>query len=483
MSMTVSVRVAHLSPGKAKGQRYHDTRKRTPAYVEADRSHLNSEIITSPMEAELRKQCEERRAQRSLKRAMRTDAAIMTSGIITFGKDAQPVIEAMTPEEQDALFLKTAQVIAARWKTDLMSLTVHRDESAIHAHFGLMAVDREGQPLAKTLDTRKLQDMAGEIYQPVGITRGTPKAERLARGDKPAQVWHRTVAELQRDLPAEAAAKRQEIEAQSQEIAAKRQEIEARSQEIEAKRLELQEQEAKAEKNRRLIEEQAAKLDAGRVREEKADKRIETYWRRENDAKAKVAAIADEIAEKETKAEKMAQEMDSMEKRHTALTSALTMIDRPRPVLPLPVTAKLSDGLLKAHTEQIYRPHDVQEFAIAITAWAQGAATETLRQQTKNAIAQEAELQRRENTVTKREQAIGPREEHMGRLESQNKKLLDERLSIGIHLGHMLGVENASMNRGKVIDAVVQTGNLEQFREILRRNRVEMKGHGQGIGS
>ena len=56
MSMTVSVRVAHLSPGKAKGQRYHDTRKRTPAYVEADRSHLNSEIITSPMEAELRKQ-------------------------------------------------------------------------------------------------------------------------------------------------------------------------------------------------------------------------------------------------------------------------------------------------------------------------------------------------------------------------------------------------------------------------------------------
>jgi hypothetical protein len=469
MSMTVSVRVAHLSPGKAKGQRYHDTRKRTPAYVEADRSHLNSEIITPPMEADLRKQCEERRAQRSPKRAMRADAAIMTSGIVTFGKEAQPVIEAMTPEEQDALFLKTAQGIAARWKTDLMSLTVHRDESAIHAHFGLMAVDREGQPLAKTLDTRKLQDMAGEIYQPFGITRGTPKAERLARGDKPAQVWHRTVAELQRDLPAEAAAKRQEIEAQRLQI--------------EAQRLELQEQEAKAEKNRRLIEEQAAKLDAGRVREEKADKRIETYWRRENDAKAKVAAIADEIAEKETKAEKMAQEMDSMEKRHTAVTSALTMIDRPRPVLPLPVTAKLSDGLFKAHTEQIYRPHDVQEFASAITAWAQGAATETLRQQTKNAIAQEAELQRRENTVTKREQAIGPREEHMGQLESQNKKLLDERLSIGIHLGHMLGVENASMNRGKVIDAIVQTGNLEQFREILRRNRVQMQGHGQGIGS
>ncbi|MEL5849862.1 MAG: plasmid recombination protein, partial [Candidatus Igneacidithiobacillus chanchocoensis] len=448
MSMTVSVRVAHLSPGKAKGQRYHDTRKRTPAYVEADRSHLNSEIITPPMEAELRKQCEERRAQRSLKRAMRTDAAIMTSGIITFGKDAQPVIEAMTPEEQDALFLKTAQVIAARWKTDLMSLTVHRDESAIHAHFGLMAVDREGQPLAKTLDTRKLQDMAGEIYQPVGITRGTPKAERLARGDKPAQVWHRTVAELQRDLPAEAAAKRQEIEAQSQEIAAKRQEIEARSQEIEAKRqeiearsqeieakrLELQEQEAKAEKNRRLIEEQAAKLEAGRVTEEQAEGRISAYDRREKDAKAKVAALADEIAEKETKAEKMAQEVDSMEKRHTAITSVMSMIDGPCPVLPLPVTAKLSDGLLKAHTEQIYRPHDVQEFASAITAWAQGAATETLRQKHKNAIAQEAELQRRENTVTKREQAIGPREERMGQLESQNKKLLDERLSIGIHL-------------------------------------------------
>jgi len=448
MSMTVSVRVAHLSAGKTKGQRYHDTRKRTPAYVDDERTKLNSEIIQPPMEADLRAQCEERRSQRPTKRAMKADAAIMTSGIITFGKDAQPVIAAMTPNEQDTLFTMTAQNIADTWNTDLVSLTVHRDETAIHAHFGLLAVDRDGKPLSKTLDTRKLQDIAGDIFQAHGITRGTPKAERVARGDDLSKIIHRSVTELHRDLP---------------------QEIEAKQKAIENQRREMEELEAKAEKNRRLITEQAAKLEAGRVTEELAKKRIETYQKREADAK--------------TKAEKMAQEVDFMEKRHTAITSVMSMIDGPCPVLPLPVTAKLSDGLLKAHTEQIYRPHDVQEFASAITAWAQGAATETLRQKHKNAIAQEAELQRRENTVTKREQVISTREERMGQLESQNKKLLDEQLSIGIHLGHMLGVENASMNRGKVIDAIVQTGNLEQFREILRRNRVQMKGHGQGIGS
>ena len=291
MSMTVSVRVAHLSPGKAKGQRYHDTRKRTPTYVEADRSHLNSEIITPPMEAELRKQCEERRAQRSTKRAMRADAAIMTSGIITFGKDAQPVIEAMSREEQDALFARTAKAIANRWKTDVVSLTVHRDESAIHAHFGLLAVDREGKPLAKTLDTRRIQDIAGEIYQPYGITRGTPKAERLARGEDKAQTIHRSVAELHRDLPAEAATKRQEIEAQEREAHAR----------IEVLECELREQETKAEKNRRLIEEQTAKLEAGRVDEEKAGKRIETYERRESEARTRAEALTAQIeTDKET---------------------------------------------------------------------------------------------------------------------------------------------------------------------------------------
>lgn len=274
MSKTVSVRVAHLSAGKTKGQRYHDTRHgHVPGYVDRTRTADNSALIEPPSEAALRAMCEERRAQRPIKRRMRSDAAIMTSGIITFGKDAKPIIEAMSREQQDALYRETAEAFAKEWLTDVVSLTVHRDESAPHAHFGLLAVDRDGKPLAKTLDTRRMQDMAGQVFERHGITRGTPKAERIARGDDIAQVVHRSVRELHRDLPKELDETRRRIERERQEL------------------------EARAEKNRRLIAEQEAKLAAGRVSEEQARKRMEAYERRAAEAEQKAAALARQMAE------------------------------------------------------------------------------------------------------------------------------------------------------------------------------------------
>jgi len=454
MSMTVSVRVAHLGIGKAKGQRYHDTRRRTPAYVDAERTKDNSTIIEQPTEADLRQRCEDRRVQRGAKRAMKSNAAILTSGIITFGKEAQPVIEAMTPAEQDALFTKTAQAIADQWRTDLVSLTVHRDESAIHAHFGLLAVDRDGKPLSKTLDTRKLQDIAGEVYQQYGITRGTPKAERLARGDDLSKIVHRSVAELHRDLPAEIETKRREIEAQRKAL--------------DDQRRELEELEAKAEKNRRLVAEQEAKLQAGRVAEELAQKRIATYQKREADAKAKAEKLAKEIEAKEAE---------------------FRLIDIPRPNLPPPNLVKIKDGLIKSRSEYIHTDQDIKRYSQEMESWAKNAATKTMRQKSrtldqkeKALIDKDNELSQRESDIAKREQSVESREKRTRQIETQNRRLLNEREMIGINIGHMLGVENASMNRGKIVDAIVKTGDLAKFREILRENKVMMKGQGKGIG-
>ncbi len=211
MSMTVSIRVAHKSPSLAKGQRHHDMRQsHVPDYVDRDRSSMNSVLLEPMLEASLRSICLERRALRDTKRAMKQDAAVATIGIVTFGSDAQPVIQALSIADQDALYMDAAQRIAAELKSDVTGLVVHRDESAPHAHFQMPAYNREGMPLSKVITpevAKRLQDIAGSIYNAHGITRGTPKAVRIERGDDVSKTMNRTVKQLHKDMPKEIAAK------------------------------------------------------------------------------------------------------------------------------------------------------------------------------------------------------------------------------------------------------------------------------------
>jgi len=382
---------------------------------------------------------------------MKKDAAVATNGIITFGTEAQNIIENLSKDEQNRLFHETAKRIAERLNTDLTGLVVHRDESAIHAHFQLLAVNLDGMPLSKVIDrktAKELQDIAGDVYKTHGITRGIPKADRITRGDDLSKIIHRSVTELHRDLP--------------YEIAQKQQEIEERHKALELQRREMEELEAKAEKNRRLINEQNAKLEAGRVTEELAQKRIASYQKREADAKAKAEKLAKEIAEKE---------------------SELRLIDKPKPQIPQPDVVKIKDGILKSHDEYVYSAMDVKKFAQELETWAKDAATKSMRDKSSEIELREKKLIQRESDITKREQSITSREKHMNTLETENRRLKDERSLIGTHIGHILGVENASMNRGKIVDAIVKTGDINKFREILRENRVQMKGQGKGLGA
>lgn len=286
MSKTVSVRVEPIGGRKAAGQRRHDLRdpKHIPDYVDRTRTPDNSIILEPPDPSTLRAEIEgNRRAAGQQK--LRADARTTVRGIITFGTEAQPYIDSLSRDAQNNLYRRIAANISKETGHQLIGLVVHRDESGPHAHFLLRGYRRDeqgrehpwrhGRQMMSRLQDIAAQDLALRVG---GITRGTPKVERIARGDDAAKIVHRTVHELHRDLPAEVEARRRKLE------------------ELERERQEL---EAKAEKNRRLVEEQEEKLRQGRVSEEQAQKRIQTYQRRADDASQRLEDIQKRIREAE----------------------------------------------------------------------------------------------------------------------------------------------------------------------------------------
>jgi len=203
---TLSIRISHRKNSQSRGQRHHDLRtSKIPAYVDQEKSELNSIIVEPLTEAQLKSICLQRRAKRGVLRKMR-DGNISTVGIISFSHEAQQVINNLSVPEQDRLIKKAAEAIAEELNTTLTGLVIHRDESGIHAHFQMPAYDLNGMPLSKTVKpatTSKLQDTAGAVFSALGITRGKPKAQRKEMGDDPAKWVHRSVKELHNDLPSE----------------------------------------------------------------------------------------------------------------------------------------------------------------------------------------------------------------------------------------------------------------------------------------
>ncbi len=269
----ISVRIRHNSATKHAGQRAHDLRtsKEKLKHVDYDRTPLNSTIIPPKSSAELRKICEARRdAAGTYKRRLKSNASVATDGIITFSKEAQKVIEGLSVEEQNRRFQAAAEAVAEALGTTLEGLIVHRDESAVHAHFTLAAYTLDGKPVSKNTNRKtlsKLQEVAAEAYADLGITRGKPKEQRIA-DEEPEHKWiNRSVQELHNDLPAEIEALRQRIE-------------------------ELTEKEHKAAE--RLAKTQA-KLEQAQGENERLQKRLETYQRRLESVKKELEQAQAEI--------------------------------------------------------------------------------------------------------------------------------------------------------------------------------------------
>lgn len=277
MSMTASIRVETRTASSSGGQHSHDLRiGAQPDYVDAKRSHLNSIPVPYLTPKELSAVCLDRRKARADQdgakrqpRSMKRDAAIGVAGIITFGKEAQPKIENLTPQEQDELFLESAQAVAKKLGTTLDGLSVHRDESAIHAHFQLAGYGLDGMPLSKKIDMKmcsSLQDIGSKSFLKFGIYRGEKIFDRIKRGDDYSKTIHRSVRQLHSDLP-------KELEEAREKVA----EMETRVGKTETKLTEVREklaQEQSANRDLRtknqILEKEQAKLE----------KRLETYEKR-----------------------------------------------------------------------------------------------------------------------------------------------------------------------------------------------------------
>jgi len=221
MSMTVSIRLEGKTMSTAKIARGHNERapSRITIAVDTSKSHLNTAPIPWKKEAELRDLSLVNRSKREHKRIARSNVCIGTEGIITFGTEAQSVIKSLPVEEQDRLYTKAASAIAERLGVELLSVSVHRDESAPHAHFLLPSYNTDGMPISKVLTpgargvAAEVQDIAGAVYSEVGIQRGKKKVERIADGEDARSIYHSSLRELRERLPADIAARKAELDA------------------------------------------------------------------------------------------------------------------------------------------------------------------------------------------------------------------------------------------------------------------------------
>lgn len=238
-----SVRLEGKSLSQAYGQRRHDWRiGPQPKYVDPARKSLNRPLIEPRPVSKIRDEVLALRTARGAKRAMKSNAAVVTAGIITFGIEAQEMFLALTREQQDEAFRNLARAVAERLDTSLEALMVHCDESAIHAHFELRACNWSGIPLAKATRPTlmiELQDLVFEVMSRhcPGIERGNRKYDRLAAGEDYAATVHKSVRQLHHDLPLEVARLEQDreaLEASLPELTARVEEMRDRVAKLEA---------------------------------------------------------------------------------------------------------------------------------------------------------------------------------------------------------------------------------------------------------
>lgn len=360
-----SVRVERQKGQSYRGQNAHDLRTQTPDYVDASLSPWNSFLVTPPPEAELFAECERRWSRRNMRRrrGLRRDANIGISGIITFGHELQPQIDALPRDEQDRRYHQLAEILAAELNTDIVGLVVHRDESGPHAHFTLCGYTPDGYSVTESLTPsrlKKLQDLAaGDLYADLGAQRGNSKAQRLQAGAKPSEVIHKSVRQLHQQLPADLAEARARVENVQEHVSALTTERDSLQQQLDTMTQERNVLASQIEqKHQELIEAQDKAAEArnrSAVAEQKQAHAETNAYRHQADAAKhqraslqmeKRAQKAHARAEKhEKRAKDAAQEIEQLKKREKELQDQISALNEARtarwqPDVPDPSTFK-----------------------------------------------------------------------------------------------------------------------------------------------
>lgn len=245
MSLTVITRIDRRDAGEFSGQRAHDHRIGSqehpiPGYVDQSRTHLNSTILVAPecsgmhlKNEALKHKARERAAlnyakalkskdPQSIKLAWSAKQAcrqkysrgdvVAYSLLIGFGYEAQKIFDQLEYTEQDRLFVQAVMDVAHAMDVEVVSLVVHRDETATHCQAQTTAVTFKGSKVRmQPSDCARLQDIGARPFAHLGIKRGIQKMERQSHGDEWNKINHRTVKRLHEDLPREIAQKEQEL--------------------------------------------------------------------------------------------------------------------------------------------------------------------------------------------------------------------------------------------------------------------------------
>ncbi|WP_342633631.1 plasmid recombination protein [Acidithiobacillus thiooxidans] len=433
------------------GQNRHDLRQAIPNYVDQERTADNDLIIAPANPTTLRQTCLERRAQRNCQRILKSDAAIAMGGIITFGTEAQAVIQALSRAEQRAMYRSIGERLAERLNTTLTGLVVHNDEAAPHAHFQMPGYDLDGVPLSKTVTrevTSALQDIAGQVLaaQGLSITRGKAKQERVKDDEDWSKIIHRSVQQLHEDLPTEIAAAEQ-----------RRTEAEREAGEAEKKR----------EKNAGLAAKAKEDLEAGRGDVEKVQKRLKAYERRQAEAEKQIKALEQEQTDLEVAIARKQKTVERIQAQMPQLVSAKKLLSKNLMVAP--------EDLADYHQEVAEYIRDAIVANVESAVQAEKARIvqreQAVRAKESQLNGQEAELQEWHETLNTRENRLKNHDD----VYAENTRLKQRLETVGMHVGSILGIQNASMNRGKVLRVVESASSMASFQKALAEQKLSLE--------
>ena len=224
------VRVQKFQSGSVKGIEIHDRRKKDGI------SHTNKDIDWSvsdknydlhyPTNQNFAKAVKERISQLNLKKAVRKDAVVMAQVLVT---SDNKFFKKLTEQEQKQFFKDSYAFLVERYGAEnVISATVHLDETTPHLHFNFVPVTADGRLSAKSILTRQsITRQHTDFYRQVG------KKYDLQRGELGSDGKHLETAELKlKTLQSEIENKEHDLKSLNAEIESKKEILYKSSEEL-----------------------------------------------------------------------------------------------------------------------------------------------------------------------------------------------------------------------------------------------------------
>lgn len=192
----VSVRIKFSN----KGEYSHDFRLNPTKNADPEKQHLNRVLISSFDNPTKQKksffQVLFKRLRQSVKsifeaktgKKWRLNSKQYINGIISFSDFANEH-KTHDLDSLDRLAVEFLNKMKDKYNLRddaIVYLIRHSDETSPHYHFTLLNQNKEGKTLNRRfspMETAKLQDLAGDSFEKMGINRGIKKAVRVAAGD------------------------------------------------------------------------------------------------------------------------------------------------------------------------------------------------------------------------------------------------------------------------------------------------------------